>query len=94
MIVAASLKARREQIGFTLRDVEAITDGRVSNAYLSQLENGKIKSPSIAICRDLAAAYAVPMETIADWLSVPAAISVTVTCPTCGHALAKPAAPT
>lgn len=34
----------RKQKGLTLREVENITG--ISNAYLSQLETGKIKSPS------------------------------------------------
>ncbi|MBO6793215.1 MAG: helix-turn-helix transcriptional regulator [Balneolaceae bacterium] len=37
-------KALRESKGFTLRDVEKKTD--ISNAYLSQLESGKVKQPS------------------------------------------------
>lgn len=63
-----SLKERRERLGFTLRDVEAITDGEISNAYLSQLENGKIKTPSLHIALILAAAYATSVEQLARWL--------------------------
>lgn len=37
-------KERREKSGLTLREVEEQTG--ISNAYLSQLENGKIKKPS------------------------------------------------
>lgn len=33
--------------GMSLRDVEKASDGKVSNAYLSQLETGKIPSPAI-----------------------------------------------
>jgi transcriptional regulator with XRE-family HTH domain len=37
-------KKMREDSGFTLREVETHT--KISNAYLSQLENNKIKKPS------------------------------------------------
>lgn len=37
------LKQMRKNKGLTLRDVQEITG--ISNAYLSQLETGKIKSP-------------------------------------------------
>ena len=38
------LRALREAKNMTLRDVEKLAD--VSNAYLSQLESGKVKQPS------------------------------------------------
>lgn len=41
----------RKNKGFTLRKVEDLTG--ISNAYLSQLENGKIKSPSYTIVKTL-----------------------------------------
>jgi transcriptional regulator with XRE-family HTH domain len=65
------LQQRREEIGFTLRDVESITNGEISNAYLSQLEHGKIKSPSVHIILHLSAAYATPFDVIAEWLGHP-----------------------
>ena len=51
------LKARREERGLTLRDVERITEGRVSNALLSQIENGKVEDPGISKIVWLSAAY-------------------------------------
>ena len=39
------LKLLREAAGFTLRHVEDLTEKQISNAYLSQLENNKIKKP-------------------------------------------------
>lgn len=51
------IKARRQERGLTLRDVERITEGRVSNAALSQIETGKNKNPSVMKCAWLAAAY-------------------------------------
>src|SRR3990170_3728692 len=46
--------------GFSLREVEEATDKAVSNAYLSQLERGKIRKPSPNLLHSLAAVYGVP----------------------------------
>lgn len=43
----------------SLRDVERITEGKISNGYLSQLENGAIERPSAMMLHRLAGAYAV-----------------------------------
>lgn len=50
----------------TLREVEEATDGVVSNAYLSQLEHGRISKPSPNLLHSLAAAYAVPYELLME----------------------------
>jgi transcriptional regulator with XRE-family HTH domain len=52
--------------GLSLREVEEATDKAVSNAYLSQLENGKIQKPSPHVLHSLAAAYAVPYEALME----------------------------
>ena len=52
--------------GFSLRQVEQATDREVSNAYLSQLEQGKIQQPSPSILHRLAAVYAVPYEALME----------------------------
>ena len=52
--------------GFSLRQVEEATDRAVSNAYLSQLENGRIKKPSPNVLHSLAEVYAVPYETLME----------------------------
>jgi transcriptional regulator with XRE-family HTH domain len=52
--------------GLSLREVEEATDRAVSNAYLSQLENGKIKKPSPNVLHSLAAVYAVPYEALME----------------------------
>jgi transcriptional regulator with XRE-family HTH domain len=52
--------------GFSLRQVEEATGKAVSNAYLSQLENGKIKKPSPNVLHNLAAVYAVPYEALME----------------------------
>lgn len=82
-----SLKDRRKELGFTLRDVEEISKGAISNAYLSQLENGRIKNPSISVALQLAATYAVPLDTVCEWIGTPAIIQPIEICPTCGQAV-------
>ncbi len=52
--------------GLTLRQVERATDRDVSNAYLSQLEQGKIRQPSPTILHRLAAVYGVPYEALME----------------------------
>lgn len=50
----------------TLREVEEATDRDVSNAYLSQLENGKINKPSPSILHSLATVYGIPYEVLME----------------------------
>lgn len=50
----------------TLREVEEATGKTVSNAYLSQLENGKIRKPSPNVLHDLADVYGVPYESLME----------------------------
>jgi transcriptional regulator with XRE-family HTH domain len=52
--------------GLSLRQVEETTDKAVSNAYLSQLEKGRIQKPSPHVLHSLAAVYAVPYETLME----------------------------
>lgn len=47
----------RKAAAMTLREVEEASENRVSNAYLSQLETGRIKNPSPAILHELASVY-------------------------------------
>jgi transcriptional regulator with XRE-family HTH domain len=56
----------RKAKGFSLREVEQATVNAVSNAYLSQLENGKIKKPSPNVLHSLAEVYVVPYETLME----------------------------
>lgn len=51
------LASTRTNRGLTLRDVERASG--VSNAYLSQLERGRIKQPSPNVLHALAACYGV-----------------------------------
>lgn len=52
----ASLRAAK---GLTLREVEDASNKEISNAYLSQLENEKIRKPSPHILHRLAEVYGV-----------------------------------
>jgi transcriptional regulator with XRE-family HTH domain len=52
--------------GLTLRDVEDATGKDVSNAYLSQLEHGRIGKPSPNILHSLASVYGVAYETLME----------------------------
>jgi transcriptional regulator with XRE-family HTH domain len=62
--VGAFLKDVRKARGLSLRDVEKVTGGGVSNGYLSQLESGSIASPSAAMLHKLAQAYSLDYETL------------------------------
>ena len=54
----------REANGLTLRQVEEATGKDVSNAYLSQLEHGKVSKPSPNILHSLSAVYGVSYENL------------------------------
>lgn len=56
------LKQARELMTLTLRQVEEVTG--VSNAYLSQLENNKIKNPSANILYKLASIYNIKLDNL------------------------------
>jgi transcriptional regulator with XRE-family HTH domain len=64
--LGALLADLRTAKGFSLRDVEGATGHAVSNAYLSQLENGKIQKPSPNVLHELAKVYGVPYETLME----------------------------
>jgi len=52
--------------GLSLREVEEATGKTVSNAYLSQLEHGKIRKPSPHVLHSLAKVYVVPYEALME----------------------------
>ena len=59
----ASIRTGRR---LTLRQVEEATNKEVSNAYLSQIENDKIKQPSPNILHALANLYAIDYENLME----------------------------
>lgn len=60
--IGSTLKEAREFNSFTLRQIEEETG--ISNAYLSQLENDKIKNPSAQVLFKLASVYHVDLNTL------------------------------
>jgi transcriptional regulator with XRE-family HTH domain len=64
--LGALLADLRRAKGLTLREVEEATGKAVSNAYLSQLENGKIQKPSPNVLQSLSRVYAVPYEALME----------------------------
>jgi len=64
------LRAARERKSLTLRGVEKAAG--VSNAYLSQLESGKIRQPSPVVLHKLAELYEVPYVALLEQAGYPA----------------------
>jgi len=64
--LGAVLSDLRKAKGLSLREVEEASGKAVSNAYLSQLENGRIKKPSPNVLHSLSAVYAVPYEALME----------------------------
>lgn len=62
-VLLADLRAAK---ALSLREVEEAAGHAVSNAYLSQLEKGKIRKPSPNVLHELAAVYGVPYETLME----------------------------
>ena len=56
----------RKDRGFSLREAEKGTNNVVSNAYLSQIENGQIKRPSPNILYALADLYGASYEDLME----------------------------
>lgn len=54
----------RRDRGLSLREAEKGTDRVVSNAYLSQIENGQIKRPSPNVLHALSELYSVSYEDL------------------------------
>ena len=60
------LAAIRDDRGLSLRRVEELTNKLVSNAYLSQIETGKISQPSPNILHALSVLYRTSYETLME----------------------------
>ncbi|MGY4199081.1 helix-turn-helix domain-containing protein [Bradyrhizobium sp. USDA 4520] len=67
--LADFLASARAVTGKTLRAVQ--TETGISNAYLSQLETGKIKMPAPQNLHKLAVAYEVPYELLLELAGFP-----------------------
>lgn len=64
--LGAFLANLRTAKGLSLREVEEATGRAVSNAYLSQLENGRIRKPSPNVLHSLSGVYAVSYEVLME----------------------------
>ena len=60
------LRTLRESKKLSLRDVEEATEKEISNAYLRQLENDKIKQPSPSILLSLSDTYGCAYEVLME----------------------------
>lgn len=63
--IAADFKLAREAFGPSLRQVEK--DTGISNAYLSQLESGKIKNPGIFVIAELCRYYGLSIDEVTEF---------------------------
>lgn len=59
-MIGERFKTIRTAKGLTLREVEKATG--ISNAYLSQLENGGIKKPSYVVVKQLSEYYGIKTD--------------------------------
>src|SRR5580658_6236192 len=64
--LGAFIRKARQDVSMSLRDVEEATNKEVSNAYLSQLESGKITKPSPHILYSLSTALGVAYESLME----------------------------
>jgi hypothetical protein len=62
--LAGRLQTMRDGLNLTLREVESRTGGKVSNAYLSQIETGKVANPGADTLIALADVYGVTVDAI------------------------------
>jgi HTH-type transcriptional regulator, competence development regulator len=60
------LNSLRTGLGLSLREVESLTENKVSNPYLSQLEKGKIFQPSPHILNALSDAYQIDQQKLME----------------------------
>ena len=63
------LKKVRKKLGISLREVEK--EIQISNAYLSQLENNRIKNPSPRILYKIAGFYKISYKYLMELLGYP-----------------------
>ena len=67
------LRKARADIGMTQREVEGRTE--ISNAYLSQLESGKVKEPSPSVLHKLAQVYSLDYAHLLEMAGYPVPIA-------------------
>ncbi len=62
--LSSIIKSARESSRLTIREAEAKSG--ISNAYLSQIENDKIKNPSFQILNKISKLYEIPLEILME----------------------------
>lgn len=72
--LARALREGRRSRKLSLRDVENLTG--VSNAYLSQVEHGKIRRPSPVVLHQLSKVYEIPYEHLLETAGYPVPTAV------------------
>jgi transcriptional regulator with XRE-family HTH domain len=72
--LARALREGRRSRKLSLRDVENLTG--VSNAYLSQVEHGKIRKPSPVVLHQLSKVYEIPYEHLLETAGYPVPTAV------------------
>ena len=69
------LRALRDTKGLSLRQVEG--QSGISNAFVSQMESGKVKQPSPVMLYKLAELYGVPYESLMELAGYPSPSALT-----------------
>jgi hypothetical protein len=60
-----NLKAARLRLSLTVREVSAATG--IPGTVISQVENGRVKSPGVPVLLKLSAIYGVPLRVMLLW---------------------------
>jgi HTH-type transcriptional regulator, competence development regulator len=68
-LLGKTLKEARTALGWSLREAEEKTG--ISNAYLSQMEGGKIKQPSPNVLHKLAETYQLSYALVMEYAGYP-----------------------
>ena len=72
-LIGKAIKRARESKGLSLRALEELTSGpfKVSNAYISQIETGKVAQPSPSVLYVLAEALALDYRYLMELCGYP-----------------------
>lgn len=77
------IRLQRQKVNLSTRNVEAAIG--ISSAYLSQLENDKIKKPSPFFLKKLAKLYDSSFEELMMAAQYIDSAVISIRCPVCGH---------
>lgn len=68
--IGAAVRTLREDLGLSLRDVEARSSRDVKASHLAQVERGQISEPSLSLLRALAKAFELPFNQFLEKLGL------------------------